>query len=187
MNAAVSDSTAGNALSKSRGWLIFGGIASIFVGFMAMSFPGIFSLAIAQLLGAFALASGLISLFLAIFGKHGTHRVLDGLSALIRIAAGIALFVCVQSSVVVITLIFAVFLIIEGIFLCFGAWQMRAHRGWVWTLVNGVAALVLGALVYARWPSDSVWVLGLFFGINLLFSGASLLALGLGAPKSSES
>jgi len=36
-----------------------------------------------------------------------------------------------------------------------------------------------------NWPSDSAAILGLFFGINLLFNGSSLLALGLSAPKAS--
>ena len=80
--------------------------------------------------------------------------------------------------------IFAVFLIVEGISLIGGALRLRKHAGWSWTLINGIAALILGIMVYSRWPSDSAWVLGLFFGINLLFSGMSLLMLGLAAPKS---
>ena len=172
-----------HSLARSRGWLIAGGIGSLIVGFLAITFPLLFSILLAQVLGAFALASGLIALFLAIVGKHPGHRILDALSALIRIAAGIALFVCVTSSVVVITLIFAIFLIVEGLFLIIGSFQLRAHAGWTWTLLSGVASLVLGAMVYAKWPSDSTWVLGLFFGINLIFNASALLALGLSAPK----
>ena len=101
----------------SRGWLITGGILSIFVGFLAIGSPLFFSIVVAQFLGAFALISGVIALFVALFGKEVTHRLLEALFALIRIAAGVALFVCVASSIAVITLIFAVFLIVEGIFL----------------------------------------------------------------------
>jgi len=178
--------TTENPLTKSRSWLITGGILSLFVGFLAMSFPLLFSVVLVQILAAFALASGIISLSLAIFGKHSGHRVLEGFMAVIRIAAGIALLLCIQSSVLVITLIFAIFLIIEGLFLIIGAFKLRAHAGWVWTLVSGIAALILGILVYAKWPSDSTWVLGLFFGINLIFNGSSLLALGLAAPKAAK-
>jgi uncharacterized membrane protein HdeD (DUF308 family) len=184
MTTNLSPSTAAAGFSKSRGWLIAGGLLSIFVGFLAIGSPLLFSVVIAQFLGAFALVSGVISLFLALFGKEVTHRTLEALFALIRIAAGLALFICVASSIAVITLIFAVFLIVEGIFLMAGAFRLRKHKGWSWTLINGIAALVLGVMVYSRWPSDSAWVLGLFFGINLLFSGMSLLMLGLAAPKS---
>ncbi|MDD5200948.1 MAG: DUF308 domain-containing protein [Terrimicrobiaceae bacterium] len=170
-------------LSQSRGWLIAGGILSVFVGFLAMSFPFFFSLVIAQFLGAFALVSGVIALFVSIFGKHTTHRVIEAVTGLIRIAAGVALLSCGKSSVLVITLIFSIFLIVEGIFLIITAFRIRHHSGWSWTLISGIAALVLGLMVRAHWPTDSIWVLGLFFGINSLFSGMSLLMLGFGASK----
>lgn len=170
-------------LSKSRGWLIVGGVLSLLVGFAAIGAPLFFSLVIAQFLGAFALASGVIALVMAIFGKHKSHRVLEALSGVIRIVAGIVLLSCVTSSVMIITLIFAVYLIVEGIFLSIAAFKLRAHQGWTWTLVSGFASILLGVLVYVRWPSDSVWVLGTLLGINLIFSGASLLALGIGSRK----
>jgi uncharacterized membrane protein HdeD (DUF308 family) len=72
----------------SRGWLIAGGVLSIFVGFLAMGSPLFFSVVLAQFLGIFALVSGVISLFVATFGKQVTHRLLEGLLALIRIIAG---------------------------------------------------------------------------------------------------
>jgi len=172
-------------LSKSRCWLIAGGILSIFVGFSAIGSPLVFSLVIAQFLGVVALVSGVISLGLAIFGKHKGHRVMEALSGLIRIAAGIALLNCLVTSVMMITLIFAFFLIIEGAFVSVTALAMRSTPGWVWMLVSGLASLVLGVMVYNHWPSDSSAVLGFFFGISLLFNGSSLLALGLSARKPS--
>jgi len=178
-----SPATAANHLFQSRGWLIFGGMLSILVGFMAMGSPYLFSAFLVQFLGAFVLISGFISLALAIFGKHTTHRVLDAFLSVIRIAAGIVLLRYVASGIAVITLILAVFLIIEGISFIIASFKLRAHNGWIWTLINGIAALALGVMVYSRWPSDSLWVLGLFYGINSLFWGVSLLALGFGAPK----
>jgi len=183
MSTSPTLSSSINDLSKSRSWLITGGILSVFVGFLAMSFPLLFSIVIAQLLAAFILGSGIISVALAIFGKHSSHRVLEAFLGLIRIVAGIVLLNCLGSSIAVITLIMAVFLFVEGIFLVAASIKMRAHKGWIWTLVNGVASIVLAVMIQSRWPSDSDWVLGLFFGINMIFSGSSLLALGFAAPK----
>ncbi len=171
------------ALSQSRGWLIAGGILSIVVGFMAMGSPYLFSAVIAQVIGIFAIVSGIISLGLSLFEKHQTHRFLNALFAIIRIAAGVIILTCALSSVAMLTLVLAMFLIVEGISAVAFSFKLRNHSGWVWTLLNGVAALVLGIMIFNRWPSDSAWVLGLFYGINSLFFGSSLLALGLGAPK----
>jgi uncharacterized membrane protein HdeD (DUF308 family) len=168
-------------LTQSRGWLIFAGIFSIFVGFFAIGSPYLFTAVITTFLGAFALASGVVSLGLAIFSKHVTHRVLEAVLAIIRIAAGIVILRCLASGVAVITLIIAVFFIIEGVSLVIGALKMRSHGGWVWMLISGLASLILGVMIYARWPSDSWQIIGLLYGIQSLFWGVSMLSLGFGA------
>jgi uncharacterized membrane protein HdeD (DUF308 family) len=176
-------SSAANDLSKSRGWLIIGGILSIFVGFSAMGSPLLFSLVIARFLALFLLVSGIISLALVIVGKHKRYRVLEALLGLIRIAAGVALLNCLPTSVAVITLIFAIYLVAEGVSMSVTAFRMHGTPGWGWMLFSGLVSLIIGIMVYNRWPSGSAAVLGLFFGLNLLFNGASLLALGLSARQ----
>ncbi|MGL5018211.1 MAG: HdeD family acid-resistance protein [Luteolibacter sp.] len=171
------------ALSASRGWLIIGGILSIVVGFIAMGSPYLFSVLIAQYLGIATLVIGVISLFMAIVGKHNGHRVAEAFSGVIRIAAGIVLLRCIGSSVAIITLIFAGYLAAQGFIAILGAFKLRGNAGWIWTLINGVASLILALLVFSRWPGDSASILGLLFGIHTLFSGVSLLMLGLGSRK----
>ena len=183
MTTTVSSSSDLNDLSISRGWLIFGGILSILVGFSAIGSPLLFSLMVARFLGLFALVSGVISLLLAIFGKHKGHRLMEALSGIVRIAAGVILLNCLATSVVLITLVFALYLIVEGVVVSATAIGMRATPGWGWMLFSGLGLILLGTLVYSRWPSNSIAILGLFFGINLLMNGSSLLALGLAARK----
>jgi uncharacterized membrane protein HdeD (DUF308 family) len=168
--------------SKSRGWLITGAILSLIVGLLALSSPLFFSFLIVRFLGLFALISGVISLLVAIFDKDVAPRGLNAVFALVRIGAGLALLYCARSGLNLIMLIFAVYLIVEGIFDIAGALKMREHRGRVFMLINGLITILLGLMVYAHWPSGSAWILGLFFGINLIFNGFSQLMLGLSAP-----
>jgi uncharacterized membrane protein HdeD (DUF308 family) len=167
--------------SKSRAWLITGAILSLVVGLLALSSPLLFSFLIVQLLGVFALVSGVISLLAAIFDKDVAPRGLNAVFALVRIGAGLALLSCVRSGLNLIMLIFAVYLIVEGIFDIYGALKMREHSGRIFMMLNGIITIVLGLMVYAHWPSGSAWILGLFFGINLLFNGFSQLMLALSA------
>jgi len=183
MSIPTSKLPASNMLSQSRGWLIFGGFLSILVGFVAMGSPYVFSFVIAQFLGIFVLITGAISILLAIFGKHTPHRILEGVVGLIRVAAGVVLLNYITSTVAFITLIFAIFLAVEGVLLVLGSIQLRANAGWIWILINGIASLLLGILVFNRWPGDSMAVLGTFFGIFSIFSGMSRLMLGVYAPK----
>lgn len=173
-----------STLPKSRTWLIIGGILSLVVGLASIGSPLMFSFLIAQMLAVFALGSGLISLLMATFGKGTDHRILHAISAVIRIAAGIVLLRCLTSTVLIITLIFAIFLFIEGIFFALAALRMRNEQGWIWTLISGLVSILLGGLIYIHWPSDSAWILGLFFGIKMVFSAGALLALGISPGKS---
>jgi uncharacterized membrane protein HdeD (DUF308 family) len=146
-------SSAANDLSKSRGWLIIGGILSILVGFSAMGSPLLFSLVIARFLALFLLVSGIISLALAIVGKHKRHRVLEALLGLIRIAAGVALLNCLPTSVAVITLIFAIFLVAEGVSMSVTAFRMQGLFFGISLLFNGTSLLALG--LSARQPATA--------------------------------
>jgi uncharacterized membrane protein HdeD (DUF308 family) len=169
--------------TKSRAWLITGAVLSLIVGFLALSSPILFSFLIVRLLGVFALVSGVISLLIAIFGKDVAPRWLNAVFALVRIVAGLALLYCIPSGLRVLTLVFAVFLMVDGAFGILGAFKIRAQKGWIVLLFNGVITLVLGLMVYAHWPTGSVWILGFFFGISLLCHGFALLRLGLSASK----
>lgn len=169
--------------TKSRAWLITGAVLSLIVGFLALSSPILFSFLIVRLLGVFALVSGVISLLIAIFGKDVAPSWLNAVFALVRIVAGLALLYCIPSGVRVLTLVFAVFLMVDGAFGILGAFKIRAQKGWIALLFNGVITLVLGLMVYAHWPTGSVWILGFFFGISLLCHGFAQLRLGLSASK----
>jgi uncharacterized membrane protein HdeD (DUF308 family) len=52
--------------------------------------------------------------------------------------------------------------------------------------VSSAITLVLGLIILARWPISSLFVLGLFLGIDLLFAGASWIGIGIGLRKAAE-
>ena len=51
-----------------------------------------------------------------------------------------------------------------------------AHRGWLWLLGLGIAAVVVGVIVLV-WPSQTIRGVGVLFGIYLLVSGVFEIAL----------
>ena len=173
--------TSHDGVSRSRGWFIFGGILSVLVGIFAIGAPNIFSIVLTQLLGALCLVTGAISIFHAVFGKSSPHRFLSSLSAVIRIAAGSALLFFPVAGVAALTLIVAAVFLSEGIVCIVTSFQMRANPAWIWLLLDGIVALILGGMIYSKWPLDAAWIVGLLFGIQSLFSGSAMLAMGLSA------
>jgi uncharacterized membrane protein HdeD (DUF308 family) len=130
------------------------------------------------------LVSGGIGLFQAVFGKEPAHRILSALSAVIRLAAGASLFLFTGSGALALTLILAVVFVVEGIFCIVTSLSMRANKAWFWLFLNGLVALALGWMIYAQWPLDGEWVIGVLYGIQSIFSGTAMVMLGLSASRS---
>ena len=172
---------------SSRVWYVLGGILSIFVGFYAMGRPGLATVALTQVVGIIALASGVVLFFAAVFGKARQHRLFDFFSALLRIVVGLLLVTNVLKGVLILTLVLGSVFIIEGIYgLVLGVKLRGKNPAWGWVALNGVAALVLGAMLIAQFPASAVWAIGLLFGINCLFNGFSLIMFGTALPRAQE-
>ena len=43
---------------------------------------------------------------------------------------------------------------------------------------NGLTSIGLAVLILIGWPATSLWLVGLYVGINLLFDGWALVAIG---------
>lgn len=172
---------------QSRIWYILGGILSILVGFYAMNRPGLATLAVTQVVGIIALASGVVLFLAAVFGKARQHRLHDFFSAALRIIVGLLLVSNVLKGVLVLTLVLGSVFVIEGIYgLVLGVKLRGKNPAWGWVVFNGLAALVLGVMLIAQFPGSAIWAIGLLFGINCIFSGATLIAYGAALPKAQE-
>jgi uncharacterized membrane protein HdeD (DUF308 family) len=74
------------------------------------------------------------------------------------------------STELVMTLLLAALLLVSGVFRIVAALSMRLPY-WGWTLASGILNVLLGLLIWAEWPFSGLWVIGLFVGIELIFSG----------------
>jgi len=162
-----------------RGWLFVGAAISFVAGIFAIISPMVFGYFLTQLLGVLCLVSGAVALFQAIFVAHRPHRFLSLISGAIRVAAGAALFFYTVAGMAALTLILAAVFFAEGIVCLATSLRMRENRAWIWLFLNGWAALILGWMVYVRWPVDAAWVVGLLYGIQSLFTGSAMVMLGL--------
>lgn len=172
--------------TPNRAWLFTGGAIALVVGLFALAAPLVFSYVLTAFVGAFLLVNGIASLFQTLFGKGATHRVLSAIHAVIRIAAGGALFVFTGQGMAALTLVLAAVFAVEGVVCISTSLRMRENKAWIWLCLNGVAALVLAGMIYSRWPLDAEWVIGVLYGIQSIFSGTSLIMLGLNAKAATN-
>jgi uncharacterized membrane protein HdeD (DUF308 family) len=170
-------------LSHSKRWFLFSGALSVLVGIFAIAAPCLFTFVLTQLFGALCLVTGVVALFQALMGKNPPHRFFSTLSAVIRIAAGSVLLFFTVAGVAALTLILAAVFLSEGIVCIVTSFRLRANPAWIWLLLNGLVALLLGGMIYAKWPLDSTGIIGLLYGIQSLFSGTAMLLMGFSAKR----
>jgi uncharacterized membrane protein HdeD (DUF308 family) len=83
-----------------------------------------------------------------------------------------------ERAAAVLTLLIAAGFLVGGLLRTIFSLVERFH-GWPWVVLHGVVDLVLGIIILSGWPGSSLWVIGLFLGIDLIFHGWSWVALGL--------
>ena len=48
-----------------------------------------------------------------------------------------------------------------------------------WTLIGGIAAIILGIMIMNKWPVSGLWVIGMFVAIELIFNGWGMVMAAL--------
>jgi uncharacterized membrane protein HdeD (DUF308 family) len=168
------------------GWFLAVGILLIVVGFAAIVFPLIASITAKILLGWLFLIGGVIMVLHA-FQENGWSGFLwELLIGLLYIVAGGYLAFFPLTGLLTLTILLAALFFAEGIFEIIMAFRVRPHEGWGFLLLSGIAALLVGVLIAIDLPGSAAWALGLLFGINMLFTGSSYVALALAGRKTSE-
>lgn len=169
------------ALSRNWGWLLAFGILMIILGMFAIGAPVVATVAVQIMLGWLLVIGGIAEGIHAFMAKDWRGFFLELLSAVLYLVVGVLLLVNPLLGAAALTLLLAAFLVVEGIFKVIMAMRVRDHRGWGWLLASGVLSLILGVLIWAQWPASGLWIIGLLVGIQLLFTGWSLVMLALAA------
>lgn len=174
---------------RAMAWsLFFMGLLLIIVGLVAISSSFVATLASVKVFGILLLIAGGIEVVHAVMIRNMRGFALHLLAAAIYLVVGLFMLEDPIQAATVITLIIAAYFIVGGVLRIIFSFAVR-FPGWIWVVVNGVVNLVLGMMIWNRWPESSLWVIGLFIGIDLLFHGWSsvILALTLRANKETSS
>ena len=137
---------------RNWGWLLALGILMIIMGVVAMAAPVVATIAIQVMLGWLLVISGIAEGIHAFMVKEWRGFLLELLSAVLYLGVGLLLLVDPLKGALALTIVLAVFLLVEGIFKISTALRVRDHRGWGWLLASGIVSVILGVLIWARGP-----------------------------------
>lgn len=163
------------------GWILAYGILSALLGLAAFLFPVPATFAATLVIGAFLIASGLVSIGAGIFGKGHEGRGYAIGFGIVSLIIGLIMAFEPATGAISITLLIAAWLALRGVLeIGLGA-RMRRRRGWMIAL--GVLNIILALFVLATLPWSAMTLPGYILGLSFLFGGITSIASALDHKK----
>jgi uncharacterized membrane protein HdeD (DUF308 family) len=129
-------------------------------------------------LGIILVAGGLVQVFTSFWAGGWGGFFVQLVLGIFYAVAGTIMIRHPLPAAAAITLVLALAYIAGGLVrLAFAVTHRTVASGWI--LLNGVITFALGLMIWSQWPWDSVLVIGLFLGIDLVFVGWSWVMLGI--------
>jgi uncharacterized membrane protein HdeD (DUF308 family) len=165
------------------GWIVALGVVYVVAGFVALGSVVMATVASVLVVGVMMIVAGVAELISAFQIKSWGKFLIWALLGLLYIVAGFVTFENPLFAAVLLTLMLGASLVASGVVRIFLAFNMKRESPWIWVALSGVITLLLGLLILARWPINSIYILGLFLGIDLIMAGAGWIGLGFGLHR----
>src|SRR5215469_6220358 len=158
----------------------------IVIGLLAIALPVATSFAIARILAWVLFFDGIFQFFYA-FKSEGVGRILwKVLVAVLYVVGGLFLLANPLLKMAVLILMLAAFFIVEGTMDLFTYVSSAKTEGSNWLLIHSLVSMLLGIMIWRRWPLNSLWAVGVLAGISILLSGVTRFMLALAIRRHAQ-
>jgi uncharacterized membrane protein HdeD (DUF308 family) len=161
------------------GWIVASGVVFLIGGFFAFTYTGLATLASIFVLGVALIAAGVAETLLAFNMRDWPHFLMWLVLGLITIVAGMLALANPGLTAVVYTWLLAAALVGIGIARIVLSFRLPKEAPWFMVTLSGLIATLLGVMIFARWPWSSVYTLGIFMAVDLMFAGIGWITFGL--------
>jgi uncharacterized membrane protein HdeD (DUF308 family) len=162
------------------GWIVALGVVYVVAGFIALGSIVLATVASVFMVGIMMIIAGVAEVFSAFQIKSWGKFLFWALLGLLYIVAGFVTFENPLFAAAILTLLLGASLVASGIVRIFLAFSMKRESPWIWVALSACITLLLGLIILAHWPVNSVYILGIFLGVDLIMAGAGWIGLGLG-------
>jgi uncharacterized membrane protein HdeD (DUF308 family) len=179
-------STIGDWTEKVRsnaGWLVALGALTILAGLLSMGYPWASGIGVTVFVGVAMAIAGVARTVAAFHAGSFGQGALALLGGILTFVAGVVLAARPGIGLASLTLMLGGTLLVDGISGAVLAFQVKPAQGWGWMLFSALMGLLLGVLLLREWPLSGLWAIGTLVGINLVFTGFSIVSIGSAARK----
>jgi uncharacterized membrane protein HdeD (DUF308 family) len=173
------------ALHEHWRFFLIEGIALLILGAAAIVIPPIAGLAVTIWLGWLFILGGIVGLVATSRARGAPGFGWALVSAIVALIAGVLLLWNPMQGLLTLTYVLIAYFIVDGVTMIFLAFAHRRELSgrWEWLLINGIIDIILALIILSGMPGSAAWALGLLIGIDLLFGGASLIAMAMAAKN----
>lgn len=164
-------------------YLMGGGILLVVLGLIAISTPFVTGITLSVVLGGLLVVGALAHVVHAFSGQEGKGSIWQIALAVVYTFAGISLIVNPIIGLTSLTLLVIGYFVVDGIVEIASGLRMRSEPRWALVVASGTISLVLAGLLWIGFPSTALWAIGLLFGVNILTTGLSLVAIAMVSRK----
>jgi len=181
MNDAATKGSWVEEVKKNAGTLVFLGILTVVFGALAVGSPLITGLAVSMFVGGLLVVAGIVRVVEALKSGQLGAGILGSVLGLLTLVCGVLMLFRPLIGLATLTLVMAVYFLVDGITEIVVAFKMKPEKGWGWMLFGGIVALLLGIFIWRQWPLSGAWAVGTLVGIHLLLSGWTMIMTGSAA------
>ena len=185
LTQSLESASALEPLRAKSGWIVALGVAYVVAGMIALGSMVTATAATVFVVGLMMVIAGVAELINAFQVKTRGRFLFWALLGALYIIAGFATLENPVHAAALLTLILGISLTISGIMRIILAFSVKEGMTWIWVAVSGVITLLLGAVILAHWPVSSLYILGLFLGVDLVCAGVAWIGLGVGLRQRS--
>lgn len=171
-----------SAFKQNWGRFLIWGLVLIALGALAISAATLTTIISVFFLGLLILTSGIVimidtfSFWWSKWYGFSLHLLMGVLSS----AVGILFITNPLSASIPLTLLLGTLFILTGTIRIAYSSSLRSPK-WGWVFISGMVSLLLGTLIMSHWPASSLYIIGLFVGVDLLFFGWAYVMAALAA------
>ena len=166
-------------LHKNWGWMVAFGALLALAGFVALGSVVLSTIATVLVVGVAMIVSGLVEIAYAFAMRSWKKFFLWIVIGLLYVVGGGAVVQNPLLAAGFLTLLLGAGLFASGLVRIFLAFQLPKNAPWALVALSGAVTFLLGGVILAQWPVSSLWVLGVFLGVDLIFAGASWMGFGI--------
>jgi uncharacterized membrane protein HdeD (DUF308 family) len=167
------------ALRAKWGWIVALGIIYLLVGVLALYSVVTATVASVFVVGIMMLIAGVAEVVNAFQLKSWGKFFLWVILGVLYIVAGFVTFENPLLVAALLTLVLGAALVASGIMRIILAFNMKEGTQWIAVVFSGIVTFLLGVIILAHWPVSSLYILGLFLGIDLVFAGVGWIGVGI--------